>query len=43
MKIEIRYESKGGKTKRVADAIGEELKVTAKSIEEPIKENVDIL
>ncbi|MCR5078403.1 MAG: hypothetical protein K6B65_00535 [Bacilli bacterium] len=45
MKIEIRYFSKLGHTKDIANAIGEELGVEAKSIvDEPsLKEKVDIL
>jgi flavodoxin len=43
MKIEIRYYSKGGNTKKIAEAIGEELGIKAMPISERIKEDIDVL
>lgn len=43
MKVEVRYQSRGGNTKAVADLIAKELNVVAHSIKEPIREYVDIL
>lgn len=43
MNIAIRYYTKGGNTKKLADAIAEELNIEAKSIDMPLEENVDIL
>ena len=43
MKIAIRYQSRGGNTKAVAEAIGNIVGVDAKTIESPIDEVVDIL
>lgn len=43
MKIAIRYQSRGGNTKAVAEAIAKEINVPAKSIESPIEEEVDLL
>lgn len=43
MKIEIRYYSKGGNTKKIAEAIGEKLGIIARPISEPIKEDIDVL
>ena len=43
MKIEIRYLSKSGNTKKLADAIGEELEVKALDISNNIKEKTAIL
>ena len=43
MKIAIRYQSRGGNTKAVAEAIGSIIGVKAESIETPIDEVVDIL
>ncbi len=42
-KVEVRYYSKTGNTARLADAIGKELSVKAKSVDDPIDGNVDIL
>lgn len=43
MNIEIRYHSRGGNTKKLAEAISSALKVEAKSCSTPINEPVDIL
>ena len=43
MKIEIRYYSRGGNTKKVAEAIGNAVNVKAKPVSEPLSEDVDIL
>lgn len=43
MKIEIRYFSRGGNTKKLADAISEELKIEAKTTNEKLTKDVDIL
>lgn len=43
MKIEIRYFSKSGNTKKLAEAIGEELGIKAMPISERIKEDIDVL
>lgn len=43
MKIEIRYYSRGGNTKKVAEAIGKAINIEAKTTDEPLKEDVDIL
>ena len=43
MKIAVRYYTKTGNTKRLADAIAEELGVKALPISEPVSEKVDIL
>lgn len=43
MKIEIRYYSRGGNTKKVAEAIGKAVNVKAKPVSEPLSEDVDIL
>ncbi len=43
MNIEVRYLSKSGNTKKVADAIAEELGVTAKPITFDLPANTDIL
>jgi flavodoxin len=43
MNIEIRYYSKTGNTKKIADAIAEQAGVPAKSIREPVQGEVDIL
>jgi flavodoxin len=42
-KIEVRYYSKTGNTAKLADAIGKELGVNAKSVDSPIEGNIDIL
>lgn len=43
MKIEIRYYSKSGNTKKLALAISEELNIIAKTVEENLEEKCDIL
>lgn len=43
MKIEIRYYSRGGNTKKVAEAMGKAVGVKAKPVSEPLSEDVDIL
>ena len=43
MNIEVRYYSKSGNTKKIADAIAKQAGVPAKSIHEPIQGEVDIL
>lgn len=43
MKIAIRYYTKGGNTKKLADAISQATGVAAESVEQPLAEDVDIL
>lgn len=43
MKVEIRYYSKTGNTKKLADAVGSALGVQAKDVSCPLTEDVDIL
>ncbi len=43
MKIAIRYYSRGGNTKKLAEAISEAVGVEAKTTAEPLTEDVDIL
>ena len=43
MKIEIRYFTRTGNTKKLADAISEAVGVEAKTIDEPLAEDVDVL
>jgi flavodoxin len=43
MNIEVRYYSKSGNTKKIANAIAKQAGVSAKSIHEPIQGKVDIL
>ncbi|MDR1231779.1 MAG: flavodoxin domain-containing protein [Spirochaetaceae bacterium] len=43
MKFAIRYQSRGGNTKEVAEAIAKVAGTTAESIEKPIVEPVDLL
>jgi flavodoxin len=43
MNIEVRYYSKTGNTKKIADAIAKQAGVSAKSISEPVQDEVDIL
>ena len=43
MKIAVRYFSRGGNTKKLADAIAAALGVEAKTTAEPLSEDVDIL
>ena len=43
MKVAIRYYSKTGNTKKLAEAIGYAINVEAKTVDEPLTEDVDIL
>ena len=43
MKIAVRYYSKGGNTKKIADAIAEALGVEAESVERPLDEKTDMV
>jgi len=43
MKIAVRYQSRGGNTKEVAETIAKALGVTAEPIEKPVVEPVDLL
>lgn len=43
MNIEIRYQSRGGNTKAVAEEIAKEFNIECKTIETPINEYIDIL
>ncbi len=43
MNIAVRYYSRGGNTKKIAEAIAEAVGVEAKTVSEPLKEDVDIL
>lgn len=43
MKIEVRYYTKSGNTKKIAEAIAHEVGVEAKTMEEPLTEDLDIL
>ena len=43
MKIAIRYYSRGGNTKKIADAVSDAVGVEAKTVAEPLDEDVDIL
>ena len=43
MNIAIRYYTKTGNTKKLADAISEAIGVEAKTIDEPLSEDVDVL
>lgn len=43
MKAAIRYYTRGGNTKKLADAISEAIGVEAKTTAEPLSEDVDIL
>ena len=43
MKIAVRYYSRGGNTKKIAEAISEAVGVEAKTVSEPLTEDVDIL
>ena len=43
MNIAVRYYSKGGNTKKVAEAIAKAVGVQAKTVSEPLEEDVDIL
>lgn len=43
MKIAVRYYSRGGNTEKIAQAIAKAVGVEAKTVSEPLKEDVDIL
>ncbi len=43
MNIAVRYYSRGGNTKKIAEAIAEAVGVEAKTVSEPLSEDVDIL
>jgi len=43
MKVTIRYFTKSGNTKKLADAIAQELGIEAKNISSPLEEKTDIL
>jgi flavodoxin len=43
MKIAVRYFSRGGNTKKLADAIANAVGVTAETTDVPLTEDVDIL
>lgn len=43
MKVAIRYYTRGGNTRKLADAISEAIGVEAKTTSEPLTEDVDIL
>ncbi len=43
MKIAIRYYSRGGNTKKIAEAISEAVGVEAETVSKPLSEDVDIL
>ncbi len=43
MKLAVRYYSRGGNTKKIAQAIAKAVGVEAKTVSEPLSEDVDIL
>lgn len=43
MNVAVRYYSRGGNTKKIAEAIAEAVGVEAKTVSVPLNENVDIL
>lgn len=43
MKIEVRYYSRGGNTRRLAEAVAKELGVVAKSVDEPMNGRADVV
>ena len=43
MKVAVRYFTRSGNTKKLADAIGEAVGVEAKDVSTPLEEHVDIL
>lgn len=43
MKYEVRYYSKSGNTKKLADAIANELKIKAETLEKEVNKDTDIL
>lgn len=43
MKIEVRYYTKTGNTKKLADTIADKLNIEAKTVEHPLSDKADIL
>lgn len=43
MNIEVRYYSRGGNTKKLADAVAQAVHVEAKPVSEPLEDDADIL
>ncbi len=43
MKLAVRYYSRGGNTKKIAEAIAKAVGVEAKAVSEPLAEDVDLL
>ena len=43
MKIEVRYYTRSGNTKKLAEAIAKAVGAEAKTVEEPLREDIDIL
>jgi predicted urease superfamily metal-dependent hydrolase len=43
MSVEVRYLSRGGNTKRMAEAVAKALDVRAKSVEEPVEGRADVV
>ena len=43
MKVEVRYYTRSGNTKKLAEAIAKAAGVEAKTVDEPLREDVDIL
>ena len=43
MKVEVRYYTRSGNTKKLAEAIAKAVGVEAKTVDEPLREDVDIL
>lgn len=43
MNVAVRYFSRGGNTKKLAEAIAEKLDLVAETVDKPLEENVDIL
>jgi flavodoxin len=43
MKVEVRYFSRGGNTRKLAEAAGEAAGVQAKTVDTPVSEKIDVL
>ncbi len=43
MKVEVRYHTRSGNTKKLAEAIAKAVGVEARTVDEPLQEDVDIL
>ena len=43
MKVEVRYYTRSGNTKKLAEAIAKAVGAEAKTVEEPLREDIDIL